>query len=56
MVFRFFGEYRTCSVFGQMFDLITPGWFRGLGPTDLPAALRWGEALTPLAPSGEVTR
>jgi hypothetical protein len=41
---RFFGEYRTCSVFSQMFDLIAPDWFRGLGPADLPAALLWGEA------------
>jgi pimeloyl-ACP methyl ester carboxylesterase len=41
---RFFQEYRTCAVFSQMFDLITPVWFQGLGPSDLPAALLWGEA------------
>jgi pimeloyl-ACP methyl ester carboxylesterase len=41
---RFFDEYRQCSVFSQMFDLITPTWFRGLRPTTLPAALLWGEA------------
>jgi pimeloyl-ACP methyl ester carboxylesterase len=41
---RFFEEYRQCSVFSQMFDLITPAWFRGLRPTDLPSALLWGEA------------
>src|SRR4051794_34347731 len=41
---RFFDEYGQCSVFSQMFDLITPGWFQGLRPTDLPAALLWGEA------------
>ena len=41
---RFFDEYRHCSVFSQMFDLITPTWFRGLRPTTLPSALLWGEA------------
>jgi pimeloyl-ACP methyl ester carboxylesterase len=41
---RFFEEYRQCSVFSQMFDLITPAWFRGLRPAELPAALLWGEA------------
>ncbi len=41
---RFFDEYRHCSVFSQMFDLITPTWFRGLRPTHLPSALLWGEA------------
>jgi pimeloyl-ACP methyl ester carboxylesterase len=41
---HFFDEYGQCSVFSQMFDLITPTWFRGLHPTDLPAALLWGEA------------
>jgi pimeloyl-ACP methyl ester carboxylesterase len=41
---RFFDEYRQCSVFSQMFDLITPTWFRGLRPTLLPSALLWGEA------------
>jgi pimeloyl-ACP methyl ester carboxylesterase len=41
---RFFDEYGHCSVFSQMFDLITPAWFQGLHPADLPAALLWGEA------------
>jgi pimeloyl-ACP methyl ester carboxylesterase len=41
---RFFDEYGQCSVFSQMFDLITTTWFRGLRPIDLPAALLWGEA------------
>lgn len=41
---RFFEEYRACSVFSQMFDLITSAWFQGLRPTALPAALLWGEA------------
>jgi pimeloyl-ACP methyl ester carboxylesterase len=40
---RFFDEYRRCAVFGQMFDLITPAWFKSLRPVDLPAALLWGE-------------
>ncbi|MCK6625691.1 MAG: alpha/beta hydrolase [Anaerolineae bacterium] len=40
---RFFDEYRRCAVFGQMFDLITPAWFRSLRPVDLPIALLWGE-------------
>ncbi len=40
---RFFGEYRQCSVFGQMFDLITPEWFDSLQPSSVPAALVWGE-------------
>jgi len=41
---RFFEEYRECAVFSQMFDLITPAWFQGLRPTELPSALLWGEA------------
>lgn len=41
---RFFDEYRHCSVFSQMFDLISPTWFRGLRPTVMPSALLWGEA------------
>jgi pimeloyl-ACP methyl ester carboxylesterase len=40
---RFFDEYRHCTVFAQMFELITPAWFAGLRPIDLPAALLWGE-------------
>jgi pimeloyl-ACP methyl ester carboxylesterase len=40
---RFFEEYGQCAVFSQMFDLITPTWFRGLRPIDLPSALLWGE-------------
>ena len=40
---RFFDEYRRCSVFGQMFELITPAWFRSLHPVDIPTALLWGE-------------
>jgi pimeloyl-ACP methyl ester carboxylesterase len=40
---RFFDEYRQCSVFGQMFDLITADWYRTLRPVDVPTALLWGE-------------
>ncbi len=40
---RFFEAYRHCTVFGQMFDLITLAWFNTLRPVDLPAALLWGE-------------
>jgi pimeloyl-ACP methyl ester carboxylesterase len=40
---RFFEEYGQCSVFSQMFDAITPAWFRSLRPIDLPSALLWGE-------------
>jgi pimeloyl-ACP methyl ester carboxylesterase len=40
---RFFDEYRSCSVFGEMFDLITPEWFESLRPVTVPAALLWGE-------------
>jgi pimeloyl-ACP methyl ester carboxylesterase len=40
---QFFAEYRRCSVFSQMFDLITPEWFTSLQPVDTPTALLWGE-------------
>ncbi len=40
---RFFDEYRRCTVFGQMFDIITPEWFATLQPVDVPAVLLWGE-------------
>ncbi|MEM9489387.1 MAG: alpha/beta hydrolase, partial [Myxococcota bacterium] len=40
---RFFDEYRRCSVFGDMFDLITADWFRSLQPIHRPAVLLWGE-------------
>jgi pimeloyl-ACP methyl ester carboxylesterase len=38
----FFDAYGHCTVFSQMFDLITPAWFQGLRPTVLPSALLWG--------------
>ena len=41
---RFFDEYATCTVFGQMFDVITPEWFASLRPVDLPSAILWGAA------------
>lgn len=40
---RFFEEYRQCSVFGSMFDVIAPEWFHRLQPVRLPSALLWGE-------------
>jgi pimeloyl-ACP methyl ester carboxylesterase len=40
---RFFEEYRHCAVFGQMFELISAEWFKGLHPVHLPTALLWGE-------------
>jgi pimeloyl-ACP methyl ester carboxylesterase len=40
---RFFQEYRQCSVFSQMFDLINIDWFESLRPVSLPSALLWGE-------------
>ena len=40
----FFDEYRTCEAFGQMFEIITPAWFRQLPPvTGVPAVVVWGE-------------
>jgi pimeloyl-ACP methyl ester carboxylesterase len=39
---RFFHEYRQCSVFGQMFDIITAEWFTSLRPHDVPTVLLWG--------------
>ncbi len=39
---QFFEEYRACSVFADMFDLIVPGWFAGLHPVDVPAVVLWG--------------
>ena len=40
---RFFAEYRQCSVFGQMFDIITADWFDRLQPVAVPTVLLWGE-------------
>lgn len=39
---EFFGEYRRCEAFAQMFDLITAQWFDGLAPVRVPAVLLWG--------------
>lgn len=41
---QFFDEYATCSVFGQMFDLITAEWFSSLQPVAMPTAILWGAA------------
>ncbi|MEK6236394.1 MAG: alpha/beta hydrolase [Planctomycetales bacterium] len=40
---RFFDEYRQCTAFSLMFDAITPEWFDGLRPINLPASLLWGK-------------
>lgn len=40
---RFFAEYGTCQVFGDMFDLISPDWFDQLKPQPLKTILLWGE-------------
>jgi pimeloyl-ACP methyl ester carboxylesterase len=40
---QFFAEYRYCTAFAQMFELITAEWFKGLTPRDVPAVLLWGE-------------
>lgn len=40
---QFFEEYRACSVFTDMFDLITPEWFAALRPTEVPTVLLWGD-------------
>lgn len=40
---QFFHEYGQCSVFGQMFDIITPDWWASLQPIAVPTALLWGE-------------
>jgi rifampicin phosphotransferase len=40
---QFFEEYRHCSVFADMFDIITPTWFQNLIPVDVPAVIWWGE-------------
>jgi pimeloyl-ACP methyl ester carboxylesterase len=39
---RFFDEYRACSVFDQMFRIITPEWFASLKPIATPSVLLWG--------------
>lgn len=39
---QFFSAYRHCAAFGQMFDLITAEWFKGLRPSSVPAGLLWG--------------
>lgn len=47
----FFGDYRRCSAFGHVFDLITARWFESLGPVHVPAVLLWGLGERVLAPS-----
>jgi pimeloyl-ACP methyl ester carboxylesterase len=48
---RFFGDYRRCSAFGHVFDLITADWFRSLRAVPVPAVLLWGLGERVLAPS-----
>lgn len=45
---HFFEQYRRCSVFEQMFDLISPDWFQILTPVDIPSVLVWGKRETAL--------
>lgn len=40
---QFFEEYGNCSVFGQMFEIISADWFDSLHPIQTPTALLWGE-------------
>ncbi|HEX2619893.1 MAG TPA: alpha/beta hydrolase [Phototrophicaceae bacterium] len=40
---HFFDAYGQCTVFDQMFDLITPDWYASLKPINVPTALLWGE-------------
>ncbi len=40
---RFFAEYRSCTVFGELFDWINAAWFQSLKPTGTPAIILWGE-------------
>ncbi|MDA0374534.1 MAG: alpha/beta hydrolase [Planctomycetota bacterium] len=47
----FFGDYRRCSAFGHVFDLITARWFESLEPVRVPAVLLWGLEERVLAPS-----
>lgn len=39
---RFFGEYRNCSVFADMFEMINKEWFQALNPVLTPTTLLWG--------------
>lgn len=39
---QFFNEYVSCTVFEEMFHLITHQWFSSLGPIALPACILWG--------------
>jgi pimeloyl-ACP methyl ester carboxylesterase len=40
---QFFDEYRQCSVFGQMFEIINEQWWDSLNPTQTKTVLWWGE-------------
>ncbi len=40
---HFFEGYAGAEAFVQMFRIITPEWFAGLRPLEVPTALLWGE-------------
>jgi pyruvate,water dikinase len=39
---EFLDEYGRADSFSQMFDIITPEWWDGLEPVDMPALMLWG--------------
>jgi len=39
---EFLDEYGRADAFSQMFDIITPEWWAGLAPVDVPALMLWG--------------
>jgi len=39
---EFLDEYSRADSFSQMFDIITPEWWAGLDPVDMPALMLWG--------------
>jgi pimeloyl-ACP methyl ester carboxylesterase/phosphohistidine swiveling domain-containing protein len=39
---QFLDEYGRADSFSQMFDIITPEWWEGLTPVDMPALMLWG--------------
>lgn len=40
---EFFREYERCTVFEEMFHLITHEWFAALRPANVPACILWGQ-------------
>ena len=39
---QFLDEYGRADAFSQMFDIITPEWWNGLAPIDVPSLMLWG--------------